>query len=81
MSKFATIMLVWLSGDKDRLLEVWSSGEYKIKKTGGVRSRDRVRGVNSVRDRDRVRAGGDCVILFEKQPPTPLPEKMGKSPS
>ena len=33
----------------------------------GVKSRDRVRRVNRVGDRDR--AGGECVILFEKHPP------------
>ena len=37
------------------------------KKPGGVKSRDRVRRVKKVRDRDR--AGGECVILFEKHPP------------
>ena len=29
----------------------------------------RIRGVNRVRDGDRVRAGGGCVILFEKHLP------------
>ena len=39
------------------------------KKSGRVKSRDRVRRVNRVRDRDR--AGGERVILFEKHPLLP----------
>ena len=48
-----------------------------VKKNWGVRSRDRVRGVNRVRDTHKVRAGGERIILFEKNPP-PLPQKSGK---
>ena len=47
------------------------------KKTGGVRGvrvRVRVRGVRVRVARDR--AGGECVILFEKHPPPP--KKSGK---
>ena len=31
-----------------------------------------------VRVRDRVRAGGECVILFEKQPPPPKKKRKRK---
>ena len=75
-------LLVWHSGDKHRLQSQGSGVQIQVsaKKiiTGGVRSRDRVRGVSKVRDRHKVRAGGECIILFEKNPPPPPPpQKSG----
>ena len=52
---------MWRSGDEDGLQSQRSGVQNQVsakKKTGRVR------------DRDRVRAGGECVILFEKHPPT-----------
>ena len=60
-----------------------------MKKTGGVRSWDRVRArgvgvrvrvrVRGVRVRDRYRAGGECVILFEKHRLPSPPQKKWRN--